>query len=92
MMNPFRYGIAVDEPYFVNREQELSDFSVWLQSGQSLVVYSPRRYGKTSLVKKVLKELSAKGHPTVYIDFYKIHSRIRFAELYYKSVFDAMPA
>lgn len=88
--NPFRYGITVDDPYFVNRTEELRDYANWLQSGQSIVVYSPRRYGKTSLIKKVLKELAKKGHPTIYIDFFKVNSRARFAELYYNSLFKSM--
>lgn len=61
MNNPFRYGIAVDEPYFIDREQEIKEFSRWLKSGQSLVVYSPRRYGKTSLIIKILKNLRKEG-------------------------------
>ncbi|MDX9847231.1 MAG: ATP-binding protein [Tenuifilaceae bacterium] len=88
--NPFRYGITVDDPFFVNRKEELKDYANWLQSGQSIVVYSPRRYGKTSLIKKVLKELAAKGHPTIYVDFFKVNSRVRFAELYYNSLFKSM--
>ena len=88
--NPFRYGITVDDPYFVNRTEELIDYANWLKSGQSIVVYSPRRYGKTSLIKKVLKDLAKQGHPTIYIDFFKVNSRARFAELYYNSLFKSM--
>ena len=92
MKNPFRYGIAVDEPYFVNREQEIHDFSKWLANGESLVIYSPRRFGKTSLILKVLKNLENEGYRTVYIDFFKVHSRIRFVELYYNAIINAMPS
>lgn len=91
MKNPFRYGIAVDDPYFVNREQEICDFSKWLANGESLVIYSPRRFGKTSLILKVLNNLKDKGYRTVYIDFFKVHSRIRFVELYYDAIINAMP-
>jgi uncharacterized protein len=92
MKNPFRYGIAVDDPYFVDREQEMSDFSKWLTSGQSLVIYSPRRYGKTSLMLKLLKELRRKGFYIVYVDFFKVNSRLRFAELYYSEIIKQLPA
>ena len=90
--NPFRYGIAVDDPYFVDREQELRDLDQWLTSGQSLVIYSSRRYGKTSLILKLLKQLSKRGYKTVYVDFFKVYSRSKFAELYYRSILEAMPS
>ncbi len=92
MNNPFRYGIAVDEPYFIDREQEIKDFSRWLKTGQSLVVYSPRRYGKTSLMLKILKNLRKEGYNTVYIDFFKVSSRRRFAEMYYNEIIQQMPS
>lgn len=91
MDNPFRYGIAVDEPYFIDREQELKDYSVWLKSGQSLVIYSPRRYGKTSLMLKLLNKLHEDGYNTIYVDFFRINSRRRFAELYYAEIIKQMP-
>ena len=92
MNNPFRYGIAVDDPHFIDREQELSDFSKWLKSGQSLVVYSPRRYGKTSLILKIIKNLREEGYNTVYVDFFKVSSRRRFAELYYVEIMKQLPS
>lgn len=92
MNNPFRYGIAVDEPYFIDREEEMRDFAKWLKSGQSLVVYSPRRYGKTSLILKILKNLRKEGYNTVYIDFFKVSSRRRFAEMYYSEIMKQMPS
>ena len=45
-----------------------------------------RRYGKSSLVKKVLKELAIDGFITVYIDFMAIYSRDSFIKLYSKEI------
>jgi uncharacterized protein len=92
LKNPFRYGIAVDDQYFIDREKELRDFSKWLTSGQSLVIYSPRRYGKTSLVLKLLKKLRSEGYYTAYIDFFKVNSKLRFAELYYTEIIKQLPS
>ena len=92
MKNPFRYGIAVDEPYFIDREQEMKDFTTWLKSGQSIVVYSPRRYGKTSLILKLLKKFRKEGYHTIYIDLFKVTSRRRFAEMYYSEILRQMPS
>jgi uncharacterized protein len=90
--NPFRYGIAVDDPYFIDRDKEMKDYSKWLTSGQSLIIYSPRRYGKTSLVLKLLKRLKNEGYHTVYIDFFRVTSRRRFAELYYTEILKQLPS
>ncbi|MHC1776952.1 MAG: ATP-binding protein [Lentimicrobium sp.] len=90
MENPFRYGIVVDDPYFVGRQEEMRDFFGWLSTGQSLILYSPRRYGKTSLILKVLQNLKKEGYHTIYIDFFKVQSRVRFVELYYKAIIGSM--
>lgn len=90
--NPFRYGTVVDDPFFINRVKELAEVKQSLLSGQNLIIYSPRRYGKTSLIKKVLKSLSAEGHPCVFIDFFRIHSREKFIEEYTREVFKNYPS
>jgi len=85
--NPFRYGTVVDDPYFINRVKEMDEVRQALLSGQNLIIYSPRRYGKTSLIKKVLRQLTSEGHNCIYIDFFRIHSREKFIEEYGKAVF-----
>lgn len=92
MKNPFRYGIIVDEPFFINREEEQSDFTGWLKSGQRIVLYSPRRYGKSSLILKVINNLKRNGYKTVYVDFFRVHSKTRFVELFYGEIINTMPA
>jgi len=85
--NPFRYGTVVDEPYFVDRVRELAEIKQSLLNGQHLIMYSPRRYGKTSLIRKVQRDLSAQGHPCIFIDFFRIHSREKFIESYTQEIF-----
>ena len=85
-MNPFQFGGLVDEPYFINREKELSDIKTSLVQGQNLMIYAPRRYGKTSLIKKVARELQVDGHPVIYLDFFRIFSKARFVELYAQAI------
>ena len=57
-MNPFKFGTVVDEPFFFNREKELARTKAVLNSENHLTVISPRRYGKTSLIKKALSDCS----------------------------------
>jgi AAA+ ATPase superfamily predicted ATPase len=80
--NPFSYGKTVDAPFFYGRSRELEEISLSMRNATNLILYSPRRYGKSSLVIKVLKEMEAQGHPTVYLDFFKISSKEKFIELY----------
>ena len=51
--NPFRYGIVVDDPYFIDREKEMAEIRLDLVSGNNLIITSPRRYGKTSMAMKL---------------------------------------
>ena len=56
-MNPFRYGaLALDEA-FTNREDEIRELTRDILNGQDVVVLAPRRYGKTSLVWRVVQEV-----------------------------------
>ena len=80
--NPFCYGKTVDDPFFYGRNKELEEIGLSMRNATNLIVYSPRRIGKSSLVIKALKDLEAEGHPTVYIDFFKVSSREKFIELY----------
>lgn len=86
MKNPFRYGIIVDEPFFIDREDEQKDITQWLTTKQSIVLYSPRRYGKTSLMLKLLNQFKKNGYNTVYVDFFKVHSKTKFVEIFYQEI------
>jgi hypothetical protein len=56
-MNPFRYGpIALDEA-FTDRDAELAELQRDALNGQDVVVFAPRRFGKTSLVRRVAQDL-----------------------------------
>lgn len=85
-MNPFKYGQIVEGEYFYDREEELLRIKSTLSGGNNLVLYAPRRYGKSSLVKKALKELNKDGFITVYIDFMAIYSRDSFIKAYSKEI------
>lgn len=56
MDNPFKFGTLVDEPYFTDRVEELARIGQFLKSENHLVLISPRRYGKSSLVRKAVRE------------------------------------
>lgn len=55
--NPFRYGQIVTGEYFTDRENEIKEISEEIISGQSIILISPRRYGKTSVVINAVNKL-----------------------------------
>jgi hypothetical protein len=71
--NPFRYGEVVRGPYFAGRVRERAELTADVRSGQNVVLISPRRYGKTSLVLEVLDGLGD-AVPHAYIDLLRVTS------------------
>ncbi len=54
---------------FINRKEELSKLCFGLKRGNNYIVIAPRRYGKTRLIQKVLKEVGKeKGFVTFDLD------------------------
>ena len=84
--NPFKFGSIVSGKYFYNREDELLRIKNTLAGGNNITLYAPRRYGKSSLVKKALEELANEGFVTVYLDFMSIYSRETFIVNYAKEI------
>jgi hypothetical protein len=65
MPNPFVYGEVVPGEAFVDREVELDRLIGDLAGGQKVFLISPRRYGKSSLVRQALDGLARRGALTV---------------------------
>lgn len=65
MKNPFKFGTLVEGEYFTDRKQELEYAKQVLDSVNHLILISPRRYGKTSLVYKAAMET---GRPVLFIN------------------------
>jgi len=67
---------------FADRKGELREIRADLASGQHLIVMSPRRWGKTSLLLKVLDGMKRDGPLPVYLDVMLAPTAGRFAELF----------
>ncbi|WP_461864471.1 AAA family ATPase [Thermococcus sp.] len=63
MEAPFIYGRKVGREHFADREEELERLKIAMMSGQNVILYSPRRYGKSSLVSIALEELGDRIYP-----------------------------
>lgn len=91
--NPFRYGdLALDEA-FTDREAELRELTADLRNGQNVVVFAPRRYGKSSLVWRAAQQLVASGDVLVaQVDLLATPSKEKLAEKLAASIYDDMAA
>ena len=83
LSNPFKFGKEVSGDQFYDRQDSFEKLYRKLAGGScNVVMYAPRRYGKTSLVKKVLARFEGEGVPTVSIDLNKIATIEKFCENY----------
>jgi len=58
--SPFAFGKIVKGKQFFNRKHEITELTVEIKNHQNIILYAPRRYGKTSLVLKTFEDLSKK--------------------------------
>jgi uncharacterized protein len=86
MTNPFEYGRIVGSDAFCNRTQELADILRAMSNGDNLFIYSERRMGKTSLVKKALSALPKSEFNSVYVDLWPTDSESTFISVFAKAV------
>ncbi|NDY41616.1 ATP-binding protein [Dissulfurirhabdus thermomarina] len=85
--NPFQLQEIPPDAPFCDRERELAELLAYARAGGNVVVYSPRRYGKTSLVKRVQDRLRVDGAVTVFVDFFGVTSVDDVAARLAKAVF-----
>ena len=87
-MNPFRYGKEVSGYQFYDRTESCDQLYRTLKDGSTnVVLYAPRRYGKTSLVLKVQEKFKAEGVKCIHFDISKINSLERFCTEYTAAVY-----
>ena len=55
--NPFRFGALALDDAFTDRKDEVAELNADVLNGQDVVVFAPRRYGKSSLVWRAAQEL-----------------------------------
>src|SRR4051794_23288496 len=88
--NPFQYGaLALDEA-FTNRDGEIAELSADIRNGQDVVLFAPRRYGKSSLIWRVVQRLVKRGVLVGQIDLMSTPTREKFAERLAKTIHDEM--
>jgi hypothetical protein len=84
--NPFVYGEVVPPAAFVDREVELDRLGRDLYAGQKVFLISPRRYGKSSLVRQALRSAARSGAVTVEVQVSSYSSYVSFLEGYARAL------
>ena len=87
-MNNFKFGTIVSGDYFTDRKNELATIKCRLDSENHLILISPRRFGKSSLVRKCLTELQ---RPYVWLDLQYVLSVSDFATQLLKATLSQYP-
>ena len=88
MKNPFKFGTLVDGEFFTGRVTELESIQRMLDSENHLVLISPRRFGKSSLVAKAVK---ASGRPSISLNMQNMLSIEDFASKILRELFRLYP-
>jgi len=71
MNNPFKYGSIVEGGFFTNRTDDLEKVAQIIQSSNHLILISPRRYGKTSLIHRAITSLD---RPVIFLNLQLVTS------------------
>lgn len=89
MDRAFVYGMSVEGRNFTDRELETKRLQLNFENGMNSILISPRRIGKTSLVKKVKSLTEGKERIVVFMDIYKCRTEYDFYEKFASSIIRA---
>lgn len=87
MKNPFYFGNEVHNEEFCNRVGELAELKNDVNNGINILVYAPRRFGKTSLLKKLQNNLKENNDTKViFFDWMSVSSIDEFLDKYFHAI------
>ncbi len=71
-VNPFRYTGPVSPRDLIGRDAETEQLQRMAEEGNNSRLVAPRRYGKTSLLRRLTEEVRIDGWEAVYVDFFGV--------------------
>jgi len=86
---PFEYGEVVQQSQFINRDKDRLRLANNLKGGLNTMLISPRRWGKSSLVKQVASENASNQYRFCFIDLFHIQDEQEFYETLAREVIRA---
>ncbi|MGE4424689.1 MAG: ATP-binding protein [Pseudodesulfovibrio sp.] len=90
MKNPFRITTLRPDDPFCDRERELETLVRHGLNGASVTLFSPRRYGKTSLILRAQSRIAGQGGYIIYADLYRVMSVEDLAGRLAKAVYEGL--
>ncbi|MBW1803014.1 MAG: ATP-binding protein [Deltaproteobacteria bacterium] len=88
--NPFSFDTFASGENFCNRKSEIKELVSEIQSSHNVIIFSQRRYGKTSLIKKVLEMAKKQGILIIYMDLFHVLNEEDFVKTYAKTLASAI--
>lgn len=90
MEKAFVYGMSVEGNNFTDRIEETKRIKADFKHGINVILISPRRMGKTSLIKKVMSEMDDPKIKVVYMDIYDCRSEYDFYNRFAETIMRSM--
>ena len=86
--NPFRFGALARDDAFADRADEVAELLADARNGQDVVIFAPRRFGKTSLVDRVARRLAREKVLVGQVDLMKAPTKEKLAERLAAAVYE----
>ena len=92
LQNPFTISGYAGEEYFCDRVKETETLIGAWRNGRNITMISPRKMGKTGLIKHVFNTIKAehKDLTTIYMDIFPTQNLREFVRLFATAVFGQM--
>lgn len=87
--NPFYYGGMASKEHFCNRTNEIKELQNDIQAGLNVLIYAPRRFGKTSLVLNTLAKTPNIKY--IFLDLMHISTIDEFINHYFNAFARTLP-
>jgi len=88
LANPFRFGALARDESFTDRDDEIAELLSDARNGQDVVIFAPRRFGKTSLVDRVAQRLVGDRVLVGQINLMRTPTKERLAEKLAATVYE----
>ena len=86
IVNPFSTLSYMGSEYFCDRQKETEELRNALYNGRNVTLMSPRRMGKTGLIKHLFQQISPKEVCCFYVDIYDTKNMHDFTKAFAQAV------
>lgn len=78
----FYYDVMIDKADYCNRSAEIERLKKMIETGRKVIIYAPRRYGKSSLMKNIIGEHfhKKKNQLTIYVNLMEVQTLEHISE------------